>query len=130
VHLPEEILEIGRLSYSSIGQGQLCVLAKTFSEEWINEEFDAIKAFGIPRVVSLLGGTEADAVGLADENQHCQNRGINFLQYELPVRGNRTHTDTFLALIEFLHNELVEGKNTDVYRRGGIGRTGIVATAI
>jgi hypothetical protein len=39
---------------SVAGQGQLYTITKPSSGEWLDEEFDAIKAYGILRVVSLL----------------------------------------------------------------------------
>jgi protein-tyrosine phosphatase len=115
---------------SSIGQGRFFVMTKPFSGEWINEEFDAIRALGIWRVVSLLECAGENVVGLTDEYQQCRSRGIDFIHYELPDRGIPSNTDKYLALIQFLHDELVGGKDTVVHCRAGIGRTGMVATAI
>lgn len=123
-------MELDIYNVSSIGQGRLCVMAKPFSKEWINEEFDAIKAFGISRVVSLLECAEAHILGFTDEDVHCRSRGIDFIQYEIPHRYIPGNEDSYSAFIQFLHDELIEGKDTVVHCRDGIGRTGMVATAV
>lgn len=123
-------MELDIYNVSSIGQGRLCVMAKPFSKEWINEEFDAIKAFGISRVVSLLECAEPHAVDVTDEDAHCRRRGIDFIQYEIPNRCIPGNEDSYLALIQFLHDELIAGMDTVVHCRDGIGRTGMVATAV
>jgi protein-tyrosine phosphatase len=115
---------------SSIGQGRLYVMTKPFSVKLINDEFDAIKAFGISRVVSLLKGSETYGAGSIDEIKHCRNRGIVFIQYAAFDRCIPTSSDKFLALVQFLYDELLEGRKTVVYCKAGIGRTGVVATAV
>jgi hypothetical protein len=85
-------------------------MAKPFSVELINDEFDAIKTFGISRVVSLLKGSETYGAGSIDEIQHCHNRGIDFIQYAAFDRCVPTSSDNFLALVQCLYDELLEGK--------------------
>jgi len=115
---------------SNIGQGRLCIMAKPSSGEWINEEFDAIKAFGISRVVSLLEAPEAYTVGLSEEEQYCRVREIDFVHYEIPDRGIPASENTFVSVVESLHAGLLDGLNTVIHCRAGIGRTGLMATAI
>lgn len=115
---------------STIGSGRLCVMAKPTSGEWIDEEFDAIKAFGISRVVSLLEAPEAYSVGLSKEHQYCRDRELDFVQYEIKDRGIPVSEKEFLTFIQTLHTSISEGQDTVIHCRAGIGRTGIVAAAI
>ena len=115
---------------SNIGSGRLCVMAKPTSGEWIDEEFDAIKAFGISRVVSLLEAPEAYSVGLSHEERYCRDRGIDFVQYEIKDREIPDSETDFLLLIQALHSGIAEGLDTVIHCRAGIGRTGVVAAAI
>ena len=114
----------------NIGLGRLCVMAKPTSGEWIDEEFDAIKAFGISRVVSLLEAPEAYSVGLSQEERYCREREIDFVQYEIKDRGIPASEADFISLIQTLHTSIAEGLDTVIHCRAGIGRTGLVAAAI
>ena len=113
-----------------IGTGFLSVMAKPVSGEWIEEEFQAIAAFGINQIVSLLELEEAREVGLENEAALAEENSMTFISFPIPDRALPESVSRFVNLSMRLHEEITDGINTVIHCRAGIGRTGILAAAV
>lgn len=113
-----------------IGSGSLSVMAKPVSGEWIEEEFAAIAAFGINRIVSLLEIPESFEIGLRDESALTVKNGMEFLSFPIPDRGLPESVVQFASFTKQLYHEAAGGMHTVVHCRAGIGRTGLVAAGV
>ncbi len=104
-------------------------MAKPVSGEWIEDEFAGFKTLQIDCIVSLLEKEEEAEVGLKMESELCKRNGIEFLSFEIPDRNvpNRSKALNFATQ---LLDRLKDNKHVAIHCRAGIGRTGIIASAV
>ena len=109
--------------------GELSVMAKPVSGEWIEDEFQGLKMLGVDVIVSLLELAEAREVGLSEELDLCLKNGIEFINFPIPDRG-LPDTEKAKVLSKQLLSEINGGKHIVIHCRAGIGRTGIISGAV
>ena len=112
-----------------IGAGQLSVMAKPASGERIEEEFAGLKELGIDHVVSLLERPEQIDVGLADEAKLCERNGMRYTSFQIVDRDVPQQADA-RPFVAGLYQDISNGEHVVIHCRVGIGRTGIIASAI
>jgi protein-tyrosine phosphatase len=112
-----------------IGAGQLSVMAKPASGERIEEEFAGLKQLGIDHVVSLLERPEQIDVGLADEAKLCERNGMRYTSFQIVDRDVPQQADA-RPFVAGLYQDISNGEHVVIHCRVGIGRTGIIASAI
>ncbi|MFT7556288.1 MAG: hypothetical protein ACI9LO_002613, partial [Planctomycetota bacterium] len=110
---------------ATIGKGQLWIMAMPAS----GEEFAGIRMFDIDHVVSLLEWDEQVEVGLADEEMLCVRNSMRYTSFPITDRDVPQKADA-LALAATLHRDIDSGENVIVHCRAGIGRAGMIASAI
>ncbi len=113
-----------------IGLGFLAVMAKPMSGEWIEDEFSGLANLQISQVLSLLESSEQNTLGLKDEKNLCEKNNIKFISYPIQDRGLPPSVQEFSQLTKAIYKEVVEGANTVIHCRAGIGRTGMVAAGV
>ena len=69
----------------TIEKGQLSVMAKPVSGEWIEEEFSQISNYGIKKIVSLLEIAEERTVGLSDEKTLSEKNNMSFVSFPISI---------------------------------------------
>jgi protein-tyrosine phosphatase len=114
---------------ASIGAGKLSVMAMPASGESIEEEFAGLRVLGISHVVSLLEDDEQKDVGLNDEELLCERNGMRFTSFPIIDRDVPQKADG-LALTSALHQDIEDGEHVVIHCRAGIGRTGLIASAV
>jgi protein-tyrosine phosphatase len=112
-----------------IGSGQLSVMAKPVSGEWIAEEFAGLRELGVDHVVSLLEEVEQFDVGLADEEALCCRFGMCYTSFPIVDRDTPSTTEA-LGIAGSLHRNISDGEHVVIHCRAGIGRTGLMASAV
>lgn len=115
---------------SQIGQGFLAVMAKPVAGEWIEDEFRGIAQFGIHRLVSLLENHEIRELGLQTAPDLCSKNQVDFIHFPVKDRGLPSSFSATQKLVTQLHTDIFNGKNTVIHCRAGIGRTGLLASAV
>ncbi|MCH8622129.1 protein-tyrosine phosphatase family protein [Undibacterium sp. TS12] len=115
---------------SQIGKGFLAVMAKPVAGEWIEDEFRGIAQFGIRRLVSLLESHEIRELGLQTVPGLCAAHQIDFVHFPIKDRGLPSSLSATQELVTQVHNDLLHGQNTVIHCRAGIGRTGLLASAV
>ncbi len=114
---------------STIGAGQLSVMAKPVGGEWIEDEFCGLQQLGIDHVVSLLEPAEQVEVGLANEGEVCAKFGMRYTSFPIVDREVPRKADA-LALVDALYCDIRSGEHAVIHCRAGIGRTGVIASAV
>lgn len=114
----------------AIGNGNLALMPKPVSGEWIDDEFAGLARAGLTKVVSLLEAHEAKEVGLEDEDKQCDKNKMEFLRFPIVDRGIPADLDGYIALVVALHEEIVGGASIAVHCRAGIGRAGMLAASV
>jgi len=112
-----------------IGTGQLSVMAKPVSGEWIEDEFAGLRQLGIDHVVSLLERAEQIDVGLADEEALCVRNGMRYTSFPIVDRDVPQCADA-VPFVASLYDDICTGEHVVIHCRAGIGRTGIIASAV
>ena len=85
---------------------------------------------GIRQVVSLLEPAEADTLGLAGEAALVEARGMAFEHYPVGDFGVPREARDFARLARRLHDAVKAGQHAVVHCRGGIGRSGMLVSAV
>ena len=112
-----------------IGAGQLSVMAKPVSGDWIEDEFAGLRQLGIDHVVSLLEESEQYEVGLVTEPTLCAQHCMRYTSFPIVDRDVPESTSA-QRLVRLLHGSIYEGEHVVIHCRAGIGRTGMIASAI
>ena len=109
----------------TIGTGKLSIMAMPTSGEEITE----LRQLGIDHVVSLLEVDEQFEVGLAEEEVLCAENSMRYTSFPITDRDVSQKADA-LALAGTLYSDIYDGEHLVIHCRAGIGRTGIIASAV
>lgn len=90
-------------------------------------DINTFRAFGVDRVVSLLA--EDHALGLAGEAEACAAAGLCFTHSPI-VDFGLPEVETLDALARMIAAEIHAGQGVAVHCKAGIGRSGMVCSAI
>ena len=119
-------------SYSIKGSwaGELAIVPRPRGGDWLPDEVEALKHEGFDIIVSLLTRQEIEELDLQREAELVEKYGLEFRNYPIPDLGVPDSRDLFRHFLERLHEDLRAGKKIAVHCRGGIGRSGLVASSI
>jgi protein-tyrosine phosphatase len=111
-------------------QGRMAVATRPRGGDWLEDEAAGWRRAGLDVVVSLLEADEAAQLDLATEGDIAQSKGIHLISFPIPDRGVPASMAAALGLLRSLAAALEEGKNVAIHCRQGIGRSGLIATAV
>lgn len=114
----------------AVGKGSISAMARPQSGDEIEAIFKAIAADGITRIISLLEVSEANDLGLHNEQQISQNSGMQFVQFSIPDLGVPISAHEFSVFIKQQYLDVQAGEHVLVHCRAGIGRTGMVTASV
>lgn len=113
---------------TEIGQGELHVMAAP-KPRLLHNHIKYLKMQGITKVFSLLEPKEAENLQLGAEAYYCDQEGMAFENF--PIRDHDvTTTEALKPVAKRLLSEIIEGEKLVIHCFAGIGRTGIVTSAI
>jgi len=119
-------------SYSIKGPwaGELAIILRPRGGDWLPDEIEALKDEGFEVIVSLLTEPEIEELDLQPEAELARKNGLEFRNYPIPDLGVPDSHHSFRKFLERLLEELRAGKKIAVHCRGGIGRSGLIASGI
>ncbi|MGB5862920.1 MAG: hypothetical protein WBG95_01330 [Sulfitobacter sp.] len=95
----------------------------------LNKDLAVAKRAQIDTVVSLLEPSEAEALGLADEQDICVSLGLTFLSH--PIRDmHLPDAALFAAFARDIGARITGGHHVAIHCRASIGRSGMLACAV
>jgi len=110
----------------------LAIMPKPNSNESLEEDIINFYNQKVTVLVSLLTREESFDLGLQKEKQLCEKYAIDFISF--PIIDRSVPTEKQTIQIRELANKLVEEINQNekiiVHCRGGIGRAGMICSAI
>ena len=110
---------------------RLAITPRPIGYDWLVDDIRLLKRAGVDVLVSALTHSEAQDMGLLEENQCCQNYGLEFLSFPIEDGSVPPSLDEFDGLLDSLTDHLRKGKAVAVHCRAGIGRSSmIVASAL
>lgn len=113
---------------TEIGSGELHVMAAP-KPRLLHNHIKYLKMQGITKVLSLLETGEAESLQLGAESYYCDLEGIKFENF--PIRDHDVTTiDALKPVAQRILAEIHGGEKLVVHCFAGIGRTGIVTSAI
>ncbi len=104
-------------------------MAKPVGGEWLQDEVAGLKQLGVSHVVSLLEPSEERDLELTEEASACRSNDIEFTSFPIPDRGLPS-TEAAQTIAGQLFQAISAGQHVVIHCRAGIGRTGIIASAI
>jgi protein tyrosine phosphatase (PTP) superfamily phosphohydrolase (DUF442 family) len=110
-------------------RGKLAVATRPRGGDWLEDEVAGWRAAGLDAVVSLLERDEAAQLGLEEEREVTELKGLQFFSFPIPDRGVPASTKDALKFLTEVTAALGAGKNVAVHCRQGIGRSGMLAAA-
>jgi protein-tyrosine phosphatase len=111
-------------------RGRLAVAARPRGGDWLEDEASGWRRAGIDVIVSLLEADEAAQLDLAGEAKAADANGIRFISFPIPDRGVPGSAPAAASLIADIADALEKGRNVAVHCRQGIGRSGLIASAV
>jgi len=98
----------------------------------IGVDLQALKVWGASIIVSLMEKFEFDMLGVPELEQEAQNAGIDWVH--LPIKDVSAPGGEFMStwanLTKQLQRRLSRGHRVVIHCRGGLGRTGVVASLL
>jgi len=114
----------------SIGKGFLAVMAHPAREGDVEMMIRELAAQGVQQVVSLLDPDEARELGLENEAELVNEQSMDFVSFPIRDMGLPGSVDDFARLSKNLFHQVEVGINTLIHCRAGIGRSGLLASAV
>jgi protein-tyrosine phosphatase len=109
---------------------KLAIMPKPNSGKRLEADIRNLKREGTDVLVSLLPPDEAFDLGLELERAACDGHGIVFRNFPIADRDIPASTEAFLAFIEILHNDLLQGRSIVAHCFAGIGRSSLLLAAL
>ena len=109
---------------------KLAVASRPRGGDWLEDEVKGWRKAGLDVVISLLEKDEATQFELEHEGDFAEAKGMHFISFPIPHRGVPASTRDALSLFSRIAVALEEGKHVAVHCRQGIGRSGLIATAV
>jgi protein-tyrosine phosphatase len=109
---------------------RIAVMPRPRGGDWLEDEIRSLREAGADVLVSLLTTAEVTELNLAEEPDHCQSCGVEFLSFpildrEVPPLDHRT-----AQFIGRLASLLDEGQAVAIHCRAGIGRASLIAASV
>jgi protein-tyrosine phosphatase len=108
----------------------MAVATRPRGGDWLEDEADGWRRAGLDVVVSLLEEEEAAQLELTSEGDIARAKGIQLISFPIPDRGVPASMPAVLGLLRRVVEALEQGKTVAVHCRQGIGRSGLIATAV
>ena len=108
--------------------GQLTIMPCPTGDD-LPDQFAELGQSGITRIISMLAPDEAAVMGVASEATLCTNAGIAFENHPIVDFGLPDET-SFRRLVGHITDHLHNGAHVAIHCRAGIGRSGMVASAV
>jgi protein-tyrosine phosphatase len=110
--------------------GRLAVSPRPRGGDWLEDEVAGWRTAGVDVVASLLTPEEVDDLGLTEEANFAAADSLRYLSLPIPDRDIPPSQSAAVEFARTLADELDAGRNVVVHCRQGIGRSGLVATAV
>jgi protein-tyrosine phosphatase len=111
-------------------RGRLAIMPRPRGGDWLEDEIQSWRRFGVDVVVSLLTREEQTELGLHDEETLCRANGIEFVSFPIADRSVPLEVEAFSKQVIKLAEQLANGQNIAVHCRQGIGRAALVAVCV
>jgi protein-tyrosine phosphatase len=85
---------------------------------------------GVDILVSMLPADEAIELGLAAEEQLCEQAGITFRSFPIPDRQTPSSMTAFSKFVAELSSEAQAGRSIAVHCRASIGRSSLLLAGL
>lgn len=110
--------------------GKLAQMPRPRAGEWLRDELEQIRDYGIDQVVSMLEPSEEYALGLGNEMAMWEQFGGTFARHPIPDMCLPGNTKSFIALGQSLAEDIRRGRGVAIHCRAGIGRSGMMTCAV
>jgi Polymorphic toxin system, DSP-PTPase phosphatase len=110
--------------------GRLAIVPRPRGDDWLADDLATIRRNGIDILVSLLTPAEIAELGLAREQELCEQTGMVFRSFPVPDRGVPASHRELQSLADALATERLHGKNIGAHCRAGIGRSSLLLAAV
>ena len=108
---------------------RLAIIPRPRGHDWLPDDIDLLQRAGIDVVVSALTAAENEELGLVEERQCCQSRGVGFLSFPIEDRSVPNSLAEFTELVNSVAGFLRKGKAVAVHCRAGIGRSSMIVAS-
>jgi hypothetical protein len=110
--------------------GRLGITSRPRGNDWLDDEIHTWRHSGVEIIVSALTPVEEMELGLSQERQICQNKGIEYISLPIPDRQLPPQNPAFLTALEKLAQRIHNGKCIVIHCRMGIGRASLIAASV
>lgn len=132
---PPEVLTVSGSLGMTMAPGKKGI-AMVLMENWnrdLSQDLDTLKnVYKTDILVSLMEDFEFDDLGISDFKEKCAEKSIKNIRFHIVDGSIPEEKDLgdYLKLAKELKLELENGKNVVIHCRGGLGRTGTLASCI
>jgi protein-tyrosine phosphatase len=111
-------------------RGRLAIMPRPRGGDWLEDEIQSWRRYGVDVVVSLLTCEEQTELNLRDEESLCRANSIEFVSFPIVDRSVPSSAEAFSEQVIKLAEQLANGQNIAVHCRQGIGRAALVAICL
>src|SRR5580693_3849474 len=80
-------------------RGRLAIMPRPRGGDWLEDEIQSWRRFGVDLILSLLTPDEIAELSLADEEELCRANGVQFVSFPIMDRGIPSSVEAFSDLV-------------------------------
>lgn len=108
---------------------RVAIVARQRGNDWLEDEIENLHREGVEALVSLLTSEEAAELGLQEEEEFCNRRGIQF--FNLPIEDRSVPDEPEVGrLLDVLVEQVKLQRGVGFHCRAGIGRSSMLSALV
>ncbi|MBS1794605.1 MAG: dual specificity protein phosphatase family protein [Acidobacteria bacterium] len=108
----------------------LAIMPHPRGNDWLEDEIECYRNFGVGVVVSLLERAEAYELGILREDFWCGQKNVEFINFPIVDRQVPAYFEETVNFVKALQSKIEEGQKIAIHCRQGAGRPAMIAAAI
>ena len=112
------------------GPSRLAIAARPRGGDWLSDELQRLRNFGVEVLVSMLTKDEMAELGLLREAEECKSCGLAYFNFPITDRSIPESRSEFKKFLAQAAAELNSGRAVAVHCRAGIGRSSLLVCSL
>lgn len=111
-------------------KGKLIIVSRPVGNEFLEESIEFLKKEKISILVSALERKEEIELGLLNEKEFCEKKGIQFFSFPMEDRSVPESISSIKNFAYRLKEKIFAGESVGIHCRASIGRASLISACI